>query len=389
MHGVKKSFWVAYLTLLLCFIAVSNPASSLGSQGDSYNVHACIENITSLARIVEPNESCSVLENRVDWINNVSAGDGIILSATDSAKVISVDSDSIQERVTGTCAAGSAFGTISSDGSVSCNTFGSGNIAAILTSGGLTGGGVSGSLTLSVLDDGITSTKLATNAVTNEKIADNAITSSKIATAAVTTTNVSDNAITLPKMSSDAVGSEQIIDGAIIDDDLSDGSVTIDKISNDASESNRISEWYSATNQVFSSTGNNHTVAGPVIDPQISVTVPTGKAFYYMVSYDGSFFYDYTSRTGSQTSFYGVWTAEVLANTTKVGNTKRIVRTGYRETWDSAGGNNFWVFNFSPVWVVRLTEGTYDIKIQIRGYSDGTMNQAGLQEQNIQVMRIL
>jgi hypothetical protein len=87
-------------------------------------------------------------------VQSVTAGAGLTGGGAPNsgAVTLSVDSSMVQSRVTGTCASGSSIRTIGADGTVTCqpDTNSGGTITGVTAGTGLTGGGASGGVTLSV-----------------------------------------------------------------------------------------------------------------------------------------------------------------------------------------------------------------------------------------------
>lgn len=183
----------------------------------------------------------------------------------------------------------------------------------------------------------------------------------------------------------DSVTTSMLLDGSVTDTKLADYSVTTDKIANNAVEPSRIQSWTDAIEYVFPtqtpSTNN-------IIDSGIVVNVPAGKAYYYLVLYKGQFTYYYSERTGSSTGYYANVDGALLANTTEVGRLSDLINTGYRQDWSATGGNFYWITTYDDSWLVRLEEGTHNLKVRLDFYTDNSMNYAHIRNQSMQVMRM-
>ncbi len=84
-------------------------------------------------------------------ITGVTAGAGLTGGGTSGTVTVSADTAYLQRRVTATCAAGSSIRAIGATGTVTCeiDDVGSGGITGVTAGSGLTGGGTSGTVTVS------------------------------------------------------------------------------------------------------------------------------------------------------------------------------------------------------------------------------------------------
>lgn len=289
--------------------------------GDSSLHHACVGNVNGRLTIVGVNDECSGNETAMDWIKNVFAGSGLSIDRTSAGATLSADLTFVQKRVSGTCSTGSAIKTINQDGTVTCETAGSGDITGVTAGTGLTGGGTSGDVTVGIATGGVGTTQLA------------------------------------------------------------DGSVTDAKIANNSTETNRI-QTGSDSNMYLFTFGSS---SGPTYDPSITVTVPSGKAYYYQIIYSGAMQYFFVDRHSGATSFYADWGAVPLVNSTETGMQTKVVLTGYHN-W--SGISTWWGTTYNANWILRLGEGTHTIKMKLYADSANTMDYAYVGEQKVQLMRV-
>ena len=114
--------------------------------------------------------SCGSDQVGIGDISGVTAGAGLTGGGTTGSVSLAVDTSTIQSRVTGTCATGSFITAIAQNGSVTCGTEpNAGDITGVTAGTGMTGGGTSGTVTIGIAANGVTATEIANGAVTMAK----------------------------------------------------------------------------------------------------------------------------------------------------------------------------------------------------------------------------
>ncbi len=136
---------------------------------------------------INPDGSVRCVTARTDY----QAGEGIdeAVDPVTQYHIFEYDADVVQERVSFFCGSGRAIRRINPNGSVFCEAVPPGDVTYVEAESGLTGGGSTGIITVTVDTEGITSSKIMTDAVSSDKIADSAITAVKIMTDAVAGTS--------------------------------------------------------------------------------------------------------------------------------------------------------------------------------------------------------
>ena len=154
-------------------------------------------------------------------VTGVTAGTGLTGGGTAGAITLSVDTATIQSRVTGTCAAGTFITGVAANGTVTCGTdaVGTGDITDVTAGTGLTGGGAAGAITLSIATGGVTSTHLLDGTIAAVDVAPDSLGAGQIATDGVGAAEIAAN----------AVGTSEIAAGGVTTVDIAAGAVTMSK----------------------------------------------------------------------------------------------------------------------------------------------------------------
>lgn len=119
-----------------------------------------------------------------------------------------INSDEVQRRVANGCTVGTFIIGIQANGSVDCAT------VSAAPGGGLFHSSLGNNRTLGILADGVTTDKLADNAVATGKLADSAVTAAKLANGSVNATKLANNSVNTAQIVNGAVATAKLADGA-------------------------------------------------------------------------------------------------------------------------------------------------------------------------------
>ncbi len=150
-----------------------------------------------------------------------------------------------------------------------------------------------------------------------------------------------------------------------------------------ASDPSRVQIWTQTAVQTFNAIGEpTHTIA----DPGFTVVVPAGRAYYYQLVYSGDFTYWPSDSVGDSGYFYADYKAAVHDNGNIITDNMHMIHTGYRMSFGAVGG--YWMHPYLGTWLLRLGEGSHQLTVDFWGYSDNTMNLGSIRDQTVQLMRV-
>lgn len=116
-----------------------------------------------------------------------------------------------------------------------------------------------------IIDNSITSSKIADLNITNPKLSSNSVSTSKIQDFSVTNTKILNNAVTTSKIADFSIVSSKIVDGAVTTNKFADGVITSPKIADNAVITQKIANDAITTSKIADQNVTNSKLADGVI----------------------------------------------------------------------------------------------------------------------------
>ncbi len=155
-----------------------------------------------------------------------------------------------------------------------------GDITGVTATNGLSGGGTSGSVSLSVARDGITATHIASGAVGTNEVALNSLTASDLAAGSVASAEVLDNSLVAKDLAPGCIGTSEVLDNSLGAKDLAANSVTASEIAIGAVAGSEILDGSIANADISNSAGiATGKISGTAMNLSSSQTASGTKTF--------------------------------------------------------------------------------------------------------------
>jgi hypothetical protein len=177
-------------------------------------------------------------------ITDVNAGTGLFGGSSGGPVTLSVDFDTVQRRVSGSCGDGEYVRAIGSTGSVTCgeDANAGGDITSVVVGNGMIGGGDSGIVVVAVDQGGIDTPLLADDAVTTAKLAPQSVGTAQIAPFSVGEGQIAGGAIDSAHIEPASLFEPVLANSAVSNRVLGNGAVTAEKLAGGAVNSGHLSD---------------------------------------------------------------------------------------------------------------------------------------------------
>jgi hypothetical protein len=173
--------WLLATAIILLALGAGTALGALASAHQAIYITGCLNEkkgtLYNVAIGTKPEDDCKADDPEVQWsdgdITGISAGLGLTGGGASGEVTLDADTAFLQRRVSDACPTGSLIRAINVDGTIICelDQNSGGDITSITAGSGMSGGGTSGDVTLSLANGGVMTTHIADDAVIGPKVA--------------------------------------------------------------------------------------------------------------------------------------------------------------------------------------------------------------------------